>query len=110
MPKIGSMLNKARRGGIATHIFFSSFFWLCPCWYFCGREAIVHLSGLMRYVIKDAHDYKIPLRKEIDYIGNYIELQKARLGNTTYVRFDCSGDPASKEIAPLILITYIECV
>jgi LytS/YehU family sensor histidine kinase len=73
-----------------------------------ASEAIVHLSGLMRYVIKDANDYKIPLHKELEYIRNYIELQKARLGDTTYVRFECSGDPVSKEIAPLILITYIE--
>jgi hypothetical protein len=73
-----------------------------------ASEAIVHLSGLMRYVIKDANNYKIPLQKEIEYISNYIELQKARLGNTTYVRFECSGDADNKEIAPLILITYIE--
>lgn len=73
-----------------------------------ASEAIIHLAGLMRYVIKDANDYKIPLQKEIDYIGNYIELQKARLGNTTYVRFECSGEPGNKEITPLILITYIE--
>lgn len=73
-----------------------------------ASEAIIHLAGLMRYVIKDAHHYKIPLQKEIDYIGNYIELQKARLGKTTYVRFECSGEPGNKEIAPLLLITYIE--
>ncbi|SFD98203.1 Histidine kinase [Chitinophaga sp. CF118] len=73
-----------------------------------ASDAIIHLAGLMRYVIKDANDYKIPLQKEIDYIRNYIELQKARLGNTTYVRFECSGEPGSKEITPLILITYIE--
>lgn len=73
-----------------------------------ASDAIIHLSGLMRYVIKDAHDYKIPLQKELDYVRNYIELQKARLGNTTEVRFECLGEPGGKEIAPLILITYIE--
>jgi LytS/YehU family sensor histidine kinase len=73
-----------------------------------ASEAIVHLSGLMRYVMKDANDYKIPLQKEIDYISNYIELQKARLGYTADVRFECSGEPGHKEITPLILITYIE--
>ncbi len=73
-----------------------------------ASEAIINLSGLMRYVIKDANDYKIPLHKEIDYIINYIELQRARLGDTTQVRFECSGKPGSKEITPLILITYIE--
>jgi sensor histidine kinase YesM len=73
-----------------------------------ASEAIVHLSGLMRYVTKDANDYKIPLQTEIEYIRNYIELQKARLNNTTDVRFECSGDPGNKEITPLVLITYIE--
>lgn len=73
-----------------------------------ASDAIIHLSGLMRYVIKDANDYKIPLDKEIDYIVNYIELQKARLGNTADVRFKYSGEPENKEITPLVLITYIE--
>ena len=62
----------------------------------------------MRYVIKDANNYKIPLEKEIDYITNYVELQKARLGNTADVSFQCSSGSNDKEITPLILITYIE--
>ncbi len=73
-----------------------------------ASEAIINLSGLMRYVIKDANAYNIPLTKEIDYLKNYIELQKARLGNTAKINFICDGDASNKNIAPLILITYIE--
>jgi Histidine kinase len=73
-----------------------------------ASEAIINLSGLMRYVIKDANDNKIALQKEIDYIGNYVELQKARLGNTAAVYFEVTGTCGSKQITPLILITYIE--
>ncbi|MBE7172627.1 MAG: sensor histidine kinase [Williamsia sp.] len=73
-----------------------------------ASEAIINLAGLMRYVIKDANDYKIHLQLEIDYINNYIELQKARLGNTTAVGFACVGEPGNKKITPLILITFIE--
>jgi len=75
-----------------------------------ASDAIIHLSGIMRYAINDANDAKIPLLKEIEYIQNYIELQKSRLGNTATVMYDCSGQPGNKEIAPLILITYIENV
>jgi hypothetical protein len=71
-------------------------------------DAIINLSGLMRYVIKDANDYKIPLKNEIEYLTNYIELQKARLGETGKVQFNCSGRAGAATIAPLILITYIE--
>jgi hypothetical protein len=73
-----------------------------------ASDAIINLSGLMRYVIRDANDYKIPLEKEIEYITNYVELQKARLGNTADVRFDCSCEAGNNQITPLILITYIE--
>ncbi|MFM2359022.1 MAG: hypothetical protein RLY16_1015 [Bacteroidota bacterium] len=73
-----------------------------------ASEAIINLSGLMRYVIKEANDNKISLLKEIDYLNNYIELQRARLGNTADINFEVSGNANSKEIAPLILITYIE--
>lgn len=73
-----------------------------------ASDAIINLSGSMRYVIKDANDYKIPLEKEIDYITNYVELQKARLGNTVDVRFGYVCEAGNKEITPLILITYIE--
>jgi hypothetical protein len=73
-----------------------------------ASEAITNLAGLMRYVIKDANDNKICLQKEIDYLTNYIELQKARLGQTAQVEFQCSGDSQGKSITPLVLITYIE--
>jgi hypothetical protein len=73
-----------------------------------ASEAIINLSGLMRYVISDANGYKIPLEKEISYIGNFIELQQARLGDTVRVHFNFSGEPGDKKITPLILITYIE--
>jgi hypothetical protein len=71
-------------------------------------SAIINLSGLMRYVIKDAEHNKIPLAREIDYIKNYIDLQRARLGETTHIEFECSGNAEDKDIAPLLLITYIE--
>jgi hypothetical protein len=71
-------------------------------------DAILHLSGLMRYVTKDVNEYIIPLQKELDYITNYIELQKARLGSTAKIYFDVSGAVGDKKITPLILITYIE--
>lgn len=73
-----------------------------------ASDAIISLSELMRYVIKDSQNYKIPLQKEVSYIKNYVALQQARLGNTARVDLKYSGDPGNMEISPLILITYIE--
>jgi hypothetical protein len=70
--------------------------------------AVAKLSGMMRYVISDAAKAFVPLEKEITYIKSYIELQRIRFGESIHLSFDISGDPAGKQIAPLILIPFIE--
>lgn len=71
-------------------------------------DAIVKLSGIMRYVISETeHDY-VSLEKEIDYITDYVELQKIRLDRSTKVSFEVKGTFTGKRIAPLILIPFIE--
>ena len=71
-------------------------------------EAVVKLSGMMRYVITDAsHDF-VALDKEISYITDYIDLQKIRFGDTVRIDYQpCEAVPG-KYIAPLILIPFIE--
>ena len=71
-------------------------------------NAVVLLSDLMRYIIKDANDDFVPLQKEIDYISNYIELQKSRLGDTVIIDHQYKGDMEGLQIVPLILSSFIE--
>lgn len=71
-------------------------------------DAIIHLSELMRYVIKDANENLVPLEKEITYINNYIALQRSRLGDTAAIDFVSKGNATGKKIVPLILISFIE--
>ncbi|MBA3828018.1 MAG: histidine kinase [Taibaiella sp.] len=71
-------------------------------------DAVVKLSGMMRYTISDAHESYVPLEKEITYIRNYIELQKLRLAEKVRITFDTDGDMDTSNIAPFILIPFIE--
>jgi hypothetical protein len=71
-------------------------------------DAVINLSGLMRYIIKDVREDKVPLEKELDYINNYLDLQRSRLRDTADIDFTLEGDAGNKTIAPLILITFIE--
>jgi hypothetical protein len=71
-------------------------------------SAIIKLSGLMRHVITDAQKDEVPLSQEIDYIANYIELQKLRLTDSTSVEFDVRGETDDKSLAPLIFLPFIE--
>jgi len=70
--------------------------------------AVAKLSGMMRYVITDTAKEFVPLEKEIAYIKNYIELQRIRFGETIHLFFDVNGNPSGKQIAPLLLIPFIE--
>lgn len=62
----------------------------------------------MRYIITNANDDVIALDKEINYINNFIELQKTRLGNTALINYTVQGSFYGKCITPLILISFIE--
>jgi LytS/YehU family sensor histidine kinase len=50
----------------------------------------------------------VALEKEINYIQNYIELQKLRLNNIEDIVINVHGDPKNKFIEPLLLISFIE--
>ena len=71
-------------------------------------DAVINLAGLMRYMIKEAHGDRISLQKELDYLTNYVELQKSRLRETAVVSLNIKGQAGTLEIAPLILITFVE--
>jgi len=70
--------------------------------------AVVKLSGMMRYVISESQHQYVPLEKELSYISDYIELQKIRLGETVHLSYTVSGNTSGKQVAPLILISFIE--
>lgn len=71
-------------------------------------DAIVELSELMRYIIKDADKHEVLLRKELAYLNNYIALQQSRLGRTVDIMYEVDVAPGDKMIAPLIIISFIE--
>jgi len=73
-------------------------------------EGISKLSELMRYMIYETKVEKIGLKKEIEYIRNFIELQKLRFSeeNDLDVGFLISGDPVAKVVPPMLFIPFIE--
>ncbi len=71
-------------------------------------DAVVKLSGMMRYVISDASNDFVPLEKEISYITDYIDLQRIRFGETVSIDYNPCDATSGKLIAPLILIPFIE--
>jgi sensor histidine kinase YesM len=71
-------------------------------------EVIAKLSQMMRYMIYDSNHSKVPLGKEIEYMENYISLERLRLNNQIPINFELKGNTENVWIAPLIFITFLE--
>jgi hypothetical protein len=71
-------------------------------------DAIVTLSEMMRYMLYETDNKTVPLEKEINYIKNYIDLQKLRLNNIENIFINVHGETRNKSIEPLLLISFIE--
>jgi len=72
------------------------------------EHSILKFSRIMRYVLYDSTAEKISLSQDLEYISNYIDLQKLRLSKNITIHYDVSGTVKGLVIAPLLLITFIE--
>lgn len=70
-------------------------------------DLIIRLSDMLSYIIYDCKSEKVPLSKDIEFIKNYIEVQKVRFDNCN-IRFTMKGEMDNKKIAPMILHTFID--
>lgn len=71
-------------------------------------HAIALFSVMLRYITNEAHKNFIPINKELGYISSYVGLQKLRFENTVNVEFYVEGSTDEREIAPLLLSTFVE--
>lgn len=70
--------------------------------------AVAKLSAMMRYVLNKTSKNFVSLQDELDYMNDYIALQQLRFGNGFPLSFEIEGDTAGKQIAPLILMCFVE--
>jgi len=70
--------------------------------------AIIKLSDIMRYMLYDAANEQVLLEKEIDYIDNFIALQKLRYKENDFVKFTVTGRTENLFIPPMIFLPFVE--
>ena len=68
---------------------------------------IVNLSNIMRYVLYESEHEKVLLEKEVEFIKNYIELERIRHTHAV-IEFDVQGNVNTIEIEPLLFLPIIE--
>lgn len=72
------------------------------------ENAFAKFTGILQYMYRHATDDTISIREEVEYISSYIDLQRLRLNHHTKVVWEWSIDDDMVQIAPMILITFVE--
>jgi len=71
-------------------------------------DLILRLSDLMRHIIYESRENYISLQKEIEFVDNFIALQKIRTSGKTLINYTKTGDVQDGKIAPLLFEPFID--
>ena len=67
---------------------------------------VIRLADIMRYLIYECNEEKVPLDKEIEFIRNYIAIEKIRYNAD--IRFTVEGVTEGIQIEPFLFMSFIE--
>ena len=72
-------------------------------------QVITQLSEMMRYSLYESDAEKVPITKELQYLKNYVMLEKMRYKNNTDIVCDIDDSQIGNQmIAPLLTFIFIE--
>lgn len=71
-------------------------------------EAVLRLSKMMRFVLYEAGSPYIKLKDELALIQDYIKLERLRYTNRLEIKYSEDVDDPDQQIAPLLLIHFVE--
>jgi LytS/YehU family sensor histidine kinase len=69
--------------------------------------ALIRLSDMMRYLTYETSSEVVELKKEIEYVRNFIELHRIRIKTPEDIRFDVQGDQ-NIMISPALFVPLVE--
>ncbi len=73
-----------------------------------ARNALHKFSEMLRYQLYECNGETIPIEKELNFLQDYVDMQKLRLNANTNVQFNYSSDVKNFSIQPLLLMCFVE--
>lgn len=73
-----------------------------------ASETLIKLSNLLRSQLYEFSVERIDIQMELEYLENYIELEKIRKGERLDFKLEKEGELKGFQIAPLVLIPFLE--
>lgn len=71
-------------------------------------EIILGLSNILRYMLYECNAEKVPLKKDLDILHDYIKLEQLRYEERLELNFNIKGDVNGQQIAPLLMLPLVE--
>ncbi len=71
-------------------------------------EAIFRLSEILRFMLYETSEPKIPIEQEVKIINDYIELEKLRYDDSLQVNFKYNFEEPGQMLPPLLMIPLVE--
>ncbi len=71
-------------------------------------EIVLKLSEIMRYMLYECNEKRVLLSKEIQYIHNYLDLERLRQTGNADIRFVTEGHISDQMVAPLLFVPFLE--
>lgn len=71
-------------------------------------EMLVRLSEILHYLLYECSEEMVPLEREMEMLGNYIELERIRYGERLELSEEFGVNPGKVLIAPMLLLPFVE--
>lgn len=71
-------------------------------------DIVIKLSEMMRYMLYECNEPKVPLSKEINYLRNYLDLERLRQRKGIDIQLKVTGEVSDQQLAPLLFIPFLE--
>lgn len=69
---------------------------------------LARLSDLLRYALESTDSQEVPLRKELDFLTRYLEIEQTRFGERLQVRLEIAPETLDARVPNLILQPLVE--
>jgi two-component system LytT family sensor kinase len=69
---------------------------------------VLKLSEMMRYMLYECKGERVPLKSEITYLQNFIELQQLKTEKEQHITLTVKGDMEGYNIPPLLFVPLLE--
>lgn len=73
-----------------------------------ASEQLLKLSDILRYMLYDSNEERVPLWREVEYLQSYLGLAQLKDSRGMDIRFDLDCDDKNITVVPLLFIPFVE--